>query len=235
MRALQAFIDFATCQSDLLTQKNKASQLDREIVELDYQIAQLKKSLDDAKQKVFELRKQLDFYELELKVIDGQESEKKQRLDLAGSVKEYQSLLNELEVLAEKKATYENHIFTLWSLLETTEQAVQELIVVTNVQVDKLHKQIQDYSAQKQAVVQTIKELEQECQKREAHVAPDLLERYKTMQARIQNPAAAVLQDSCTGCFAALPHHDLSKLRRGELIQCQECYRLLYFASGYHG
>lgn len=59
-------------------------------------------------------------------------------------------------------------------------------------------------------------------------VNQDWLEKYMNMYGRVSNPVVEVMQGICSGCFYAVPHQDLARLKNRALLQCNSCYRFLY-------
>ena len=60
-------------------------------------------------------------------------------------------------------------------------------------------------------------------------VAPDLLERYKTIKQHCTPPMARLVDGQCSGCFMALPSATLRKIAASEeVVECDNCGRILY-------
>lgn len=69
--------------------------------------------------------------------------------------------------------------------------------------------------------------VEQRRQK-EGLVPAEWLEKYEMMRSRVADPVVQVTQDSCGACYQLLTSQDLVRAKRGALIQCRKCFRLLY-------
>ena len=73
--------------------------------------------------------------------------------------------------------------------------------------------------------------LKDELNKREANVEPDLLERFKQARKSYKTPVAMVADNRCTGCLMELPAVLLRKVKEDgdEIIECENCGRMLYY------
>ena len=71
--------------------------------------------------------------------------------------------------------------------------------------------------------------IESELKELEKSVEPSLMERYKAKRANKIFPIIyAVRGDFCGACNMELPKSVLSRLKNGEVIECDQCGRLLY-------
>ena len=57
------------------------------------------------------------------------------------------------------------------------------------------------------------------------------LGKYEHMRGRVADPVVPVQQDSCSACFYSISSRDLQTLKQGDLLQCKDCYRFLYYKS----
>ena len=51
---------------------------------------------------------------------------------------------------------------------------------------------------------------------------------YERMKGRVYDPVVPMSQDSCSVCFYGLTPRDLQMLKQNGLLQCKDCFRLLY-------
>ncbi len=228
MRKLQAFIDFVFCEQRHKALEREYTLLTQNSIQLQKEQAIAEERLKEIQTQVYTLRKKLDQQELELKMLDAQEREKKERLEHAVTVKEFQSLTHELAVIAQKKSTLEASIFTMWSAQDQMVQLAREQEQQFIVYQKAIAQQMQILEEQKIRVADQQAKIKSACVEKSRLIGPELLAQYRTMQQRVENPAVPILNASCSACFYALPSQELSALRQGQLVQCKDCYRLLY-------
>ena len=69
---------------------------------------------------------------------------------------------------------------------------------------------------------------EQKRPEKEKIVPEGWLEKYTIMKARVPDPVVPITEGACSTCFYALTNQDVIRARKGCLLQCKGCYRLLY-------
>lgn len=228
MRTLRAFIDFVTCHNDILSRQKKLKALEDSLADLIQRYIVLRDSIALKHKEVIAQRKAIDAQELELKVLDTQEADKKKRLENANTVKEFQSLTSELEIINAKKNTAETILFDALSHLEVLKD--QEIVYTRTTEqtlatmLDQ-QKKLEQTKQHDSIILETVK---QECIAKRKLVNKDLLERFDSMLAQVENPAMPILNESCSACFYSVPQTELGPAKKGQLAQCKDCYRLLY-------
>ena len=58
-------------------------------------------------------------------------------------------------------------------------------------------------------------------------VDPALLEEYNTIKKHISPPVARLTHGQCSGCNTSLPSAVLSKIKNGNLVECETCGRMI--------
>ena len=61
----------------------------------------------------------------------------------------------------------------------------------------------------------------------ESTVDPDLLSEYLTIKKHITPPVARLAYGQCSGCNTSLPSATLSKIKNGNLVECETCGRMI--------
>src|SRR5262249_21119190 len=79
-------------------------------------------ALEKIKQKLHDMRKEVDEKELEMKTLDSQEAEKKKRLETVTNHKEYSSIKAEIDQLKKSQHALEDGLMQVWNQLETAKK-----------------------------------------------------------------------------------------------------------------
>ena len=58
-------------------------------------------------------------------------------------------------------------------------------------------------------------------------VDPKLLEEYETIKKHISPPVARLTHGQCSGCSTSLPSAILSRIKNGNLVECETCGRMI--------
>jgi predicted nucleic acid-binding Zn-ribbon protein len=220
---------------DLVTFDQKIQSLENDIVSVDSEIVLLKKQedafahdLDEAHKRVNQLKKRVDEHELEMKVLDQKEKDKKQLLDRLSDYKEYQGIKAEVEAIQRTQVEQEQTVLDAWNQLENAQTAEKKKKIESVDLLKQLHDQREQLDHKvAQLRVDAADFLAQRAEK-ESSVPAEWLEKYTMMRARVSDPVVEIFHQSCGACSQMITSQDFVRAKRGALIQCQKCYRLLY-------
>lgn len=217
-------------------------EVDQKINSLNNQIAAHRKKIADlvqesqshllAHEKIkekYELtRKEVDAKELEMKILDQQESEKKVKLDHVANHREYQSIKAEIDLLKKSQHDLEESLIGVWNQLENTKKELDASDVAYQQHQVEIKQQIDERENQIKEVLSQVDQLLADRIQKDQTMPAEWLEKYSIMRARVSDPVVPVLDGSCSACFYKVSAQDMQDLRRRKLVQCKDCYRLLY-------
>lgn len=220
---------------NLVAFDQKIKSLENEKVSLDHQIAATRKqedeyarNLHDAGERVLVLQKKVDAQELEMKVLDQKEQDKKRYLENLTDYKNYQGIKAEIESIQHQQVEQEKIVLDAWNQLENAQIALQRKQHDQVQQLSELHERMKELG-QKMAT------LDDECARMlaqraemEADIPAEWLEKYILMRARVSDPVVEIFHQSCGACSKMITSQDMVRARHGALVQCQSCFRLLY-------
>ncbi len=222
------FIGLAKLDQQLILDSSKIELLKTEIEELNKKLEDASKDLALAQQMLVNLRKRFDESQLELRSLDEQESKKKRNLANTQNPKQYESLTHEIDIIVKSKDTIENNILSWYGEIDNLSKLVQ----VKKADFEKFKSLTTNSIQEKQAMIDLL-EKEADKVKTEWELALGILpeewvQKYKKMRESVNNPVVPVIGNSCSACFADLTAATINGLRHHKLINCPECYRLLY-------
>lgn len=224
----QSFLDLIEFDQKILSLRNEYSDIENTLDTMARQEKQLDDDLDREKNEVHEAQFGVDEKELEMKVLDDLERDKKRKLDQVSSPREYQVLTSEINTLKKQQHDLEESVLHAWHNLEAAKRAFQDL--AKTIQEKKIALSDAKSTLSKQS--QTLKiDLENREQERSAYllaVPEEWLEKYSAMRERVSDPVVPVQYDSCSACFSTILEKDLVLLRKRALLQCKTCFRFLY-------
>ena len=185
-------------------------------------------NLEKIKTKLHDIRKEVDSKELEMKILDDQEADKKKRLDQVANHKEYQSIKNEIDQLKKAQHALEDTLVKAWNSLETVKKEHELAITVFEQQHQGLFDKISQNDNKIAEITQQIELLLKDRLEKEKTVPAEWLEKYAIMRTKITNPVVPVIDGNCSACFYKVSAQDTQLLKRRKLVQCKDCFRLLY-------
>ena len=222
------FIDFVECKQQHTALSGKYNTLQNKRDALEAEITERQKVLDEEHSEVEALKREVHLVELEGKSLRDREQEIRRRLPQVSNQKEYIALTKEVDEIERVEDTNENRLL---SLFETAEQREVELSKHTSTFKACLNEQTKQHSElimQCDRVQKEIVEKQETCVALEKLVEAEQLSEYKRMAATLDSPVVLVDADHCLACRFRVANKDLVQLRRQILVQCKNCYRMLY-------
>ncbi len=197
-------------------------------VSIDKQKLLLTHELEASKNLVHDFKKDVDKKELAMKILDQQETEKKRRLEVVTSAKEYTSLKSEISVINERQHIDEQALIEAWDVLDSAQKRYAADHANFQKKIDELTQQAQELDHKIETATHEIDEHEKQRLTLVSLVPSELLDNYEHMRGQVINPVVRVINNSCSACFYPVPAHDLAILRKGKFLPCKSCYRILF-------
>jgi predicted nucleic acid-binding Zn-ribbon protein len=222
------FIELITFDQSLYKTEKEKKQLTQQLKEFSEQLELIEKPLQEQKDRVRHLRKDVDVKELEMKELDQQEKSASKKLDSVSNDKEYQALKQEISQLKKKQHDYEETLMQVWSSFEAAQKELEKQEKEFTEQKENLE---QDVTMKQERLVRlqtTLDAAEQERKSKEKNVPEEWLEKYGRMRNAVANPVVAIESKSCSACFYSVSDQDLLSAADEKLLQCKGCYRFLY-------
>ncbi len=224
------------------TLKNLIS-LDSEIITLKKNNVDLAKQLKTLKQELENFllvsnqlhanqllaKKNVHAQELSLTTLTQTIRKKQQLRDEAISTKELTALNHELEVLEKKRPLEDDLLLSLWSELEKATSAYEQEMLKNTAMLDPLKKQITELEDRIALNTTTTNTIAGSREQVAAQVAPEWLSKYESMRSRVENPIVPAQNGVCSSCFYSVAAQELIRLKKSALLNCKNCYRLLYY------
>lgn len=225
LRNFIALVSFDTAMQEL---EREAKNAENKIKNLHEQKHAFSKTLDDEKNVVSKLRKEVDALELQMKTFDEKETEAKKKLENISNPKQYSAIKSELDHVHSEQRALEIQIINAWDLLDSSQKKLNTNQDINKAKILEIDESVQLLEQQLVILNREIAEKREARKALEAQVPEDLMRNYKQMRGRVSNPVVPVQFDSCSACFYSIPVQDLALLRQGLLIPCKSCYRILY-------
>jgi len=224
----QKFIDLVTFDQSLVKIERDIIKMQEIEQEFLANVKRLHEDFADVKNTKDQARKAVDEKELYMKIFDSKELELKKKLDLVANQKEYKSLEKELLALHEKRMQHEQDLLSLWNKLDQLEKSYESKRLSHEDVVNKLTDEMQLNQKDIATLSTQLDELLVQRELKQQSVPQEWLDMYVNMKGRVSNPVVQVISDSCDACFYSVTPRDLQHLRQNKLLQCRDCYRLLY-------
>jgi predicted nucleic acid-binding Zn-ribbon protein len=225
------FIDLVNFDQKIHSLENEKKSILSATSSLKNQEEEHARDLDEINKRVFQLKKKVDEQELEMKSLDQKEKDKKQRLERLSDYKEYQAIKVEVEAIQQMQVDQEQLVLDAWNQLENAQHALQKKTKEHEIVLQQLHEKVQELETKLAHLSDEIINLSAERTKKETNVPAEWLEKYTMMRARVPDPVVEIIHQSCSACSHLITQQEIIRAKRGALLQCQNCFRLLYAAE----
>jgi predicted nucleic acid-binding Zn-ribbon protein len=218
----QLDLELQTRQQELNEVQNQLSD-NKALAAAESRLASQKEGLEDARKKQ---------KNSEWEVEDLQEKNKQISSKLySGKTKDPKELVNlekEAQGLKSQIRAKEDALLGLMSKVEEIESEAK----TTAGELERLNKEWekrqQTFRPRKSEIEITIAELRGERNRLAAQIDPEAFKLYERVRLARGQAVAKVEKGRCLGCHITVPTSQWQKARAGDLIQCNNCSRILY-------
>ena len=178
-------------------------EVEEQLTLLDEQAAEARSKLTATDKLKTELEGQISVLKEQINsALTSRHHLQQRRMDLEGSMREAEEKLRDLTERYEKGSR------------ELTDLQDENDLLVTRLEQSKVKKEELD---QQRARVKAL----------ESSVDRDLLNEYLTIKKHITPPVARLAYGQCSGCNTSLPSATLSKIKNGNMVECETCGRMI--------
>ena len=144
--------------------------------------------------------------------------------------KELTSLQHEIEVLKAKRDQLEDKALEIMDQVEVTRKSVTSLESELKELEAEWRSQQQQLSASLEQLKTTLSKLQHKRQLLTAEIDPRAVEVYQEIAKQRGTAVAKVEQGICRGCRISLPVTEMQLAKRGSLVRCSSCGRIIFLA-----
>ena len=222
------FINLVTFDQKIQSLENKKLDIEREIADLKKQEDESVRDVEDLRNRIFQLKKRVDEQELEMKILDQKEKDKKKHLEHLADYKDYQAIKSEMETIQRAQVEQEKNVLDAWNQLENAQQSFDKKNTAHTQYLETFHEQMKNLETKHADVDSESVALIAQRDAMQENIPAEWLEKYTMMRSRVSDPVVEIFHQSCGVCSQMVTAQDMVKARRGGLLQCQTCFRLLY-------
>ena len=230
MSSVKKLIELQNIDTQLMEIEDVLGDLPKKVDELFLEEEQSIKNIEDGKQRIKEIKLDLNKIELRVKEDNQKIDQLKDQLFKVTTNKQYDAIMLEIDHLKEQLDKDETIDIELMEEKDTLEEQIKNQEKnVESVSKDllerrkSLEKMLLESAEQK-------KQLESDRNKLVDSTEPHVLKRYNVVrQARRGTAVVPVLGASCSGCGAVVPPQKIAEIRADKTpYACDECSRFLF-------
>lgn len=224
-------IELVSFDQNIMKLEHAVAQLVKEQHSLQVQLDQLHSATTTKKDLLHTVKKNVDAQELLMRTLDEEEASCRAKMNSVTATREINALQKEMNIILEKKNKIEKDLIQAWNKTEQAAKDMTQLEETTHDQVTTLQAALEQAQSAIAASRQELESIATQRQSKLAGIPAQWLQSYQTMRGRVMNPIVPVVNQSCQGCFYYVTPQDMQQLLHKKMLQCKDCYRLIYAAS----
>lgn len=209
-------------QQELGEVENQLSD-NKALVTAESRLASQKEQLEDVRKKQKNSEWELEDLQEKIRQIDGKL--------YSGKTKDPKELVNlekEVKGLKSQTKTKEDTLLGLMSLVEEMEASVK----TTAAELERLKREWEQrqetLGPRKSEIEIALAELKGERERLAGQIDPEAFNIYERISSTMGQAVVKVERGRCLGCHITVPTSQWQKAKAGDLIQCNNCSRILY-------
>ena len=199
-------------------------------------LKELRESLENKGEEVNKLKEaikklEVERREKETELLSKEENIKKlqRQLRVAKTNKEYTSFLNEIEGGEKEKLDLEESIIVLWEDIEKEGEESKKVSAELEKDKESFAATESELNRERVKSEENLRQKEKEREDVEKGVKSSILSQYERIRKKKDGLGIASVKDgTCSGCSMKISSFLSERLKKGEVVYCENCSRILY-------
>jgi hypothetical protein len=210
----------------------RLTQIPKEIEKLEKQISIREDEFKNSETRIQELKKTYKLKELEIADNEGKINKLNTQTFAVKTNEEYRAILSEVEFLKKSNHDIEEEMLGLMEEEEKLAQSINGLRKETEDFVRANRDKISELKAESEAMTEKQKMARIKLEDDFGKLPEDVKTLYKRIARSRGKAVCMIIDNSCTGCYANIPHQFLNELKqRNQVLVCGNCGRILVYTG----
>ena len=229
---LDLLLKIQSLSDEVADAKTKITQIPEEIAKLEKQIKIREEELKTAEARIIDLKKNYKLKEIE--IADNEEKMEKLNTQTFAvkTNEEYRAILNEVDFLKKRNKEIEDEMLGFMEEEEKLKNSIDAIRAETKEFTDSTRSKITELEHRRESLTEQQKSAEGNLKDDLAKLPDDVRALYKRVAEVRDKTVCAIVDNTCTGCYANLTHQFLNELKkRNRILLCDNCGRILVYTS----
>ena len=199
-------------------------------------LEKLRESLENKGEELNKLKEaikklEVERREKETELLSKEENIKKlqRQLRVAKTTKEYTSFLNEIEGGEKEKLDLEESIIVLWEDIEKEGEESKKISAELEKDKESFAATEGELNRERVKSEENLLQKEKEGEDVEKEVKSSILSQYERIRKKKDGLGITSVKDgACSGCSMKISSFLSERLKKGEVVYCENCSRILY-------
>jgi predicted nucleic acid-binding Zn-ribbon protein len=230
--ALDLLLKIQSLNDEVEDTKTQLKQIPQEIAKLEKQINTREEELKKAESRILDLKKTYKLKEIEIADNEAKMEKLNTQTFAVKTNEEYRAILSEVDFLKKKNKEIEDEMLgfmeeeeKLKNSIDATRTETEEYTDATQARIAELKKKIESLNEQQKVAAAKFND--------NFDKLPDDVKALYMRIAKVrEKTVCAIVDNTCTGCYANLTHQFLNELKKGNKIMlCDNCGRILVYTD----
>jgi len=212
--------------------KNQLTQIPREITKLEKQISIREEELKEAESRIIDLKKTYKLKEIEIADNEGKMEKLNTQTFAVKTNDEYRAILNEVDFLKKRNKDIEDEMLGFMEEEEKLKNSIDAIRTETKEFTDATQTRITELEKKIEALTEQQKMAAAKFDDYFSQLPDDAKTLYRRIAKVRDKTVCAIVDNTCTGCYANLTHQFLNELKkRNRILLCDNCGRILVYTT----
>lgn len=229
---LDLLLKIQSLSDEVADTKTQLTQIPQEIAKFEKQIEIREEELKTAEARILDLKKTYKLKEIE--IADNEEKMEKLNTQTFAvkTNEEYRAILNEVDFLKKKNKEIEDEMLGFMEEEEKLKNSIDTMRAETKEFTDSTRSKITELEHRCGSLTEQQKLAEANLKDNLTKLPEDVKTLYKRVAEVRDKTVCAIVDNTCTGCYANLTHQFLNELKkRNRILLCDNCGRILVYTS----
>jgi predicted nucleic acid-binding Zn-ribbon protein len=210
----------------------RLNQIPKEIEKVEKQTKTREDEFKNAENRIQELKKTYKLKELEIADNESKINKLNTQTFAVKTNEEYRAILSEVEFLKKSNHDIEEEMLGLMEEEEKLTKSINGLRKETEDFLQANQDKISELKAESEKMAEKQKMARVNLENNFGKLPEDIKVLYKRIAKSRGKAVCLITDNTCTGCFANLPHQFLNELKqRNKVLVCGNCGRILVYSS----
>ena len=206
------------------------THIPQETAKLEKQISTREDDLKKAEARLLDVKKSYKLKEIEITDNEEKMAKLNTQTFAVKTNEEYRAILSEIDFLKKRNKEVEDEMIGLMEEEEKLKNSIDTVRAETKDYTENTRSRISDLTRKKQTLEERLKMTRANLDDQFAKLPEDVRGLYARVAKVRDKAVCAIVDNTCTGCYANLTHQFLNELKkRNAILLCDNCGRILVY------
>lgn len=227
---LDLLLKIQSLKDEVEETESQLTHIPQETAKLQKQISSREDDLKQAEARLLDVKKSYKLKEIEITDNEEKMAKLNTQTFAVKTNEEYRAILSEIDFLKKRNKEVEDEMIGLMEEEEKLRNSIDTVRVETKDYTENTRSRIGDLTQKSQTLEERSKMARANLDDQFAKLPEDVRRLYERIAKVRDKAVCAIVDNTCTGCYANLTHQFLNELKkRNAILLCDNCGRILVY------